>query len=151
MPGNSFFFKCSYKHKGNVMNGILCNEEIQVLSSAEVLTCLGHYKNENLLSLMRHLILIFRLQSFSHWFKPVWIWVLLLWTKLVAQHFIKSRDEHEGKNLMRDVCEETTSISGRPISINNLEGYLRINNILIRSADAAQSLCHKDHTYKVCC
>lgn len=27
------------------MNRIPCNEEIQVLSSAEVLTCLGHYKN----------------------------------------------------------------------------------------------------------
>lgn len=49
---------------------------------------------------------------------------------------------------MRDVCEETTRISGRPISINNLEGYLRINNILIRSVDAAPSLCHKDHTHK---
>lgn len=37
---------------------------------------------------------------------------------------------------------------GRPISINNLEGYLRINSTLIKSADAAQSLCHKDHQYK---
>lgn len=37
---------------------------------------------------------------------------------------------------------------GRPISINNLEGYLRINNTLIKSADAAQALCHKDHKYK---
>lgn len=60
MPGNIFFvcFKRCYKHKGSMMNGILCNEEIQVLNSAEVSTCLGPS-----LSLMRHIILIFRLQS----------------------------------------------------------------------------------------
>lgn len=37
---------------------------------------------------------------------------------------------------------------GRPISISDLEGYLRINNTLIKIADAAQPLCHKDDKRK---
>lgn len=54
----------------------------------------------------------------------------------------------EATNWLEMSARKPQTSVGRPISINNLEGYLRIHNTLIRSAEAAESLCHKDHKYK---